>query len=263
MLLRVLYRLMQNLGHKGRKMKLVFQKLTLTSFDPGNEHFQEIRSQIEEIDLSNNNITDCPVFASVSKWQLLTRLDLSRNNLKTVDKTVFMLPVINELKLGGNKLHKLPVLDLDKEKYSPTLMVLYLENNKLTSLPSSLSRSSIKSLYLQGNQFESVPSFLCNMDWLTYLNLSHNPKILELPVEFGKLNPKITLDVKEGMSVIALFLFSIIYYIGNFTSFLKCIMHLVSFDKHCCPLKKLLQKKSFTISVKNIFSFLRYKPLKF
>ena len=206
MLLRVLYRLMQNLGHKGGQMNLVFQKLTLTSFDPGNEHFQEIRSQIKEINLSSNNITDCPVFfgASVSKWQSLTCLDLSRNNLKAVDKTVFMLPVINKLKLGGNKLHKLPVLDLDTERYSPTLIELYLENNKLTSLPSSLSRSSIKYLSLQGNQFESVPSFLCNMDWLKYLNLSHNPKILELPVEFGKLNPKITLDVKEGMSVIAL-----------------------------------------------------------
>ena len=187
-------------GSQFTPIKFDLQGLGLTTFNPDNSILEGIRKSVERLELQDNNLIYSPNFGGDrSSWTNLTHLDLSRNGLGKVDKLLFALPVIHELKLGHNNLKMLPK-DL---KCSPTLMVLRLENNQLTSLPNKLEKTSINSINLEHNNFESVPTFLCNMDGLKYLNLSYNEKILEFPLEFGRLPPEIMLDLK-GMQVCAI-----------------------------------------------------------
>ena len=182
---------------QGKINELDLRGLGLTSFDldpPGSSAFDDFRNSVHRLDLSENNLLECQAF--FGKWEVLSHLNLSGNGLTTVKKSLFKLPAIYELKLGDNKLRALPKGIV----FSPTLLVLHLDNNQLVELPKELEKSSIRSIYLQYNEFESVPTCLCNMNWLTQLNLSHNKKIFEFPLEFGRVNPDINLNL-EGMEV--------------------------------------------------------------
>lgn len=100
-------------------------------------------------------------------------LDLSRRELTEVPCEVSAYKDLENLYLEGNKLRSIPdSLFLN----CLNLKWLDLRNNEIEVLPPSIDKlRSLKTLLLQGNRLVSLPAQLCRLSQLTGLNISHNP----------------------------------------------------------------------------------------
>jgi hypothetical protein len=76
-----------------------------------------------------------------------------------------------------------------------TLSELWLTNNSITSLPTSISDlKQLKILCVAGNRLKSLPSELCSLDSLQVLYV-HRNSLRELPEEFDKLQAIKTINM--------------------------------------------------------------------
>ena len=139
---------------------------------------------IKQLNLSQNQLSVLPISVT-SHLRRCTKLDLHQNNIKYVPTSILELPMIKELNLSLNRISELPNVS-----WSASLVRLNLSRNELKTLPdcaTELCSDSMAVLQLEHNQLKTVPkcvSFLYN---LNTLDISHNPEILVLPVDLGRL----------------------------------------------------------------------------
>ena len=68
------------------------------------------------------------------------------------------------------------------------LQALYLQNNKIKQLPSSIgSFKNLQTLNVSGNNLKEIPTTLSQLDGLKNLDVSNNAKLVKLPKELGHL----------------------------------------------------------------------------
>ena len=123
----------------------------------------------------------------------VVKLDLKYNQLSTIPKSLFSLPVLEELILSNNSLKKLT----DVARLPENLAVLDVSHNKLTTLPDHVQAPNLRHLNISSNSFSKVPPCISSFVTLTDLNLSNNPSILELPVQMGRLSMLQRLDLSN------------------------------------------------------------------
>ena len=116
------------------------------------EHLRETSTRFKHLDLSENQLTECPNVYTVQRgfgWHELVELDLSNNQLKSIQKEVFEMESLEDLNLSHNRIEIIP----ENIFFSLSLRVLELDHNELQTLPSSLSDSAISYLDLSYNRF--------------------------------------------------------------------------------------------------------------
>jgi Leucine-rich repeat (LRR) protein len=142
------------------------------------------------LDARNNLIKHLPNLAGLVQ---LTVLNVSQNQLETIDPSVYLLPLM-ELRLDGNLLSD--VGDLGK---LTRLSILDLSKNKLTALPAGLDcLFSLTNLNLSYNGLETIDCSILDKPLLSELNLSYN-RIKDFTQSCPLLLPKLKiLDLKHN-----------------------------------------------------------------
>ncbi|GAB9472810.1 hypothetical protein Gpo141_00009977 [Globisporangium polare] len=137
-----------------QRLALSFNRLTDTSFQGLEVSFSKL-SALCDLRLDNNQITSLP--RAIPAIPSLTALDVSQNQIKTLPRAVLQLWAV-----GHDRKCQLVALDLHQ--------------NALTSLPEELSVLSLtlRHLILHENKLETLPASLSQMLKLETLTLSHN-----------------------------------------------------------------------------------------
>ncbi|KAG8440734.1 hypothetical protein GDO86_006466 [Hymenochirus boettgeri] len=156
------------------------------------------RNHLIEVDLSENALKEVP--KSVFQLECLQCLKLSGNQLLTLPSSeTWNCTNLKCLDLSRNQLGR-------NEEGSKTRRMAFF-STKLrtkTGTDSGLAvdfpfflKESLEVLYLNDNQLESVPSSVCQLKSLTELYLGNNPGIRELPPELGQLAGLWQLDIED------------------------------------------------------------------
>lgn len=146
------------------------------------------------IDLSNKKLLELPkIDTNLSN---LLRLDLSENNINSINQEINALKNLMHLDISNNQLKKIESLGTLK-----ALQELNLCNNQLESLPKDIEKlEGLKALYLRRNNLTSLD--LTGLQSLEILDLSLN-NMKSLPVEIEKLkNLKILNLVGNNISAL-------------------------------------------------------------
>ncbi|XP_043934821.1 nischarin [Protopterus annectens] len=113
--------------------------------------------------------TELPVAAVIPAWKMLTTLDMSHNQISSIDESVKVIPKAEFLDLSHNEISLLENL-----QFLYNLIHVDLSYNKLTSLEGAHAKlGNIKTLNLAGNLLESL-SGLSKLYSLVNLDLSNN-----------------------------------------------------------------------------------------
>ena len=145
---------------------------------------------VKYLRLSFNNFTFLPPDMGSYLIQC-TNLDLQRNKLHEIPQCLLELPSINHLNLSHNDLVDIP----EVSEWSASLSYLNLSYNYPSNLPASAVAPTLKDLDISKNHFRSIPHCVCLFTGLTALNISHNPKIHNLPLELGWLRNLLNLNL--------------------------------------------------------------------
>jgi leucine-rich repeat protein SHOC2 len=147
---------------KLRHLSLSYNKL---SFIPSELY---CLSNLTRLNLSFNQITH--ISNQINKLTQLQYLGLSFNQLTEFPDDISSLLHLNELWIGNNKLNQFP------SQLPPNLVDLFLEQNSITSIPSTTlsSLTRLESLYLDGNQITILPTQIGLLTSLHYLYLNYN-----------------------------------------------------------------------------------------
>ncbi|KAM4602503.1 leucine-rich repeat serine/threonine-protein kinase 1 [Polymixia lowei] len=154
------------------------------------------RTQLQEVDFSNNKLKELPSY--IFELEALVSLRLCENQIAT-------LPAPNKWKCS-----QLRTLDLSRNQLGKTeegpksrkLSFLTTWNRRdpdpvcPIEFPIIL-RDSLEVLFLNDNQLECVPESVCGLHNLNELYLSNNAGIRELPAELGQLSNLWQLDIED------------------------------------------------------------------
>ncbi|GAB1288326.1 Deubiquitinase OTUD6B [Apodemus speciosus] len=117
----------------------------------------------------------------------LTLLNLGNNLLQEVSEEIKYLTSLKNLHLFGNRICRIAPGVFDG---LPRLILLNLNDNKLTSLPQEIGRSpglrSLTYLSLNHNNLTVIPTELCSLEHLSELHLNYN-QITHIPEEIKHL----------------------------------------------------------------------------
>ena len=145
---------------------------------------------VQTLKLARNEFTSVPPEMGNHLKQCV-KLDLQRNKLRDIPRSLLELPSIKELNLSHNDLVNIP----DVPEWSASLVVLDLSNNHLSNLPNSAVASALKNLNISDNRFRVVPHCVCSFIRLTVLNIANNSEIVALPSELGRLKNLLILNL--------------------------------------------------------------------
>lgn len=123
---------------------------------------------LEVLDLSGNALSTLP--ETLSRLTKLHRLFVSGNRLAILPAVVGRLPRLDTLGLKANQITEVPASSL-----APTLRWLILTDNRITSLPPSLTYCvQLQKLMLAGNSLSQLPLGMGRLQRLELLRLSAN-----------------------------------------------------------------------------------------
>ena len=173
----------------------------LTVFGPSLERLPSGWSNLaamERLTISNSKITSFP--SELSGLPNLQALILIRNKINSIPETFPAFPVLEQLNLSENALTTLPVF-----QQCPKLKWVTANKNAIVEVPAhifenqSLRRLNVAhnqittlnfpprcpqphyALNLRNNPLESIPETICNLQWLSNLDISDLPQEVRLP----------------------------------------------------------------------------------
>ncbi|CAG5133975.1 unnamed protein product, partial [Candidula unifasciata] len=163
----------------------------LVSFAPSADQYW--KQTLRKLCLASNQIIE--LTESIVKMRTLTFLDVSYNKIQQMPQPDLWCCPLVSFNLNNNQ------LGLDKVK-TPLQRIISLNQSPLprVEFPKSCLASSLMELYLANNDLKTVPDGISDMEKLTVLDLSENPRIMELPAELGKLKKLLKLDL-TGVTV--------------------------------------------------------------
>ena len=126
------------------------------------------------------------------KLRHLTVLDMTRNNLSTLNPKLFQLR-LKALILSDNKLDERALRPLKSSPIADSLQKLDLSSNQLTSLPSLCTLPKLSSLIIDKNQIRRLPARLPNS--LTILSAKENRIFF---TEFARFHRFQSLDLSDN-----------------------------------------------------------------
>ncbi|KAF9263742.1 PP2C-domain-containing protein [Marasmius fiardii PR-910] len=140
-------------------------------------------SDIITLNLSRNHNLEIPT-DFIQACDRLTELRLSEMAYKRVPHSLKHCVTLSRLDVSGNRISDLDQPFLDA---LPELRVLYVQNNRLESLPWHFPKlKSLTNLNISNNKFKVLPHVVCDLKNLRDLDISFN-MIEELPEEIGRL----------------------------------------------------------------------------
>lgn len=167
------------------KGQIILRRMNLSSDDLEHElQNTRLSSQAIEFDASRNDLTIIP--NSLNRFNNLTSLNLSSNHISTIDSELY-LPQLATLLLSDNQIELIP--DYMPSCF-PSLIVLHLEGNRISSLPQTIGQwhlmqeLKLGSELFGGNAIEYLPESITQMKRIIELNLSYN-RITRLPSLHG------------------------------------------------------------------------------
>ena len=207
------------------QLEQISGKLTIVGKGIQNLEGIQYCTNIQELDLRNNNISDLSPLGSLTNLQYLNLDNSKLNNINPLGSLINL----NALYLGNNKIN-----DISSLSSLVNLNTLGLGNNKLDDISPLSSLKNLKTLYLQSNIISNISS-LSSLTNLNTLNLNNN-KINSVKPLSSLINLKtLTLDNN---------------YIINIRD-LKDLSNLtklsISGQKHILESKDALYKKKFKI----------------
>ena len=114
-----------------------------------------------------------------------TQLILADNGLTEISEQVAWLKQLRMLDLGHNEITQIPGAFGNLESLTD---FLYLHDNKLNALPSSLSKlTKLRYLNISENAFDVLPECVCSMSGLIELRAGDN-LLPSLPASIGRLS---------------------------------------------------------------------------
>jgi Leucine-rich repeat (LRR) protein len=147
---------------------------------------------LRECSLNNNKISVLPNSFNQLNW--LSKLNLSNNAFDVFPEVLSTCPRLKHLQIANNKLSDLPsylpplyTLDASNNalheltKLPPSLELLLLRNNTISTLPTPFSLPQLKQLDLSKNTLHDLPPSIRQCYKLEYLNLRGNNFSKELP----------------------------------------------------------------------------------
>lgn len=148
--------------------------------------------EIQDIDLSQNQLTSVPVTTAQEQKSKLERYILSSNKISTITELITELPHLKELCLDDNRLKRVP-----KQVFQNNHMEkLILNANKIVSIEvpdeTELATSKLKVLEISDNKLTEIEGGLALFARLETLDVSFN-NIRSLPANTGlfkRLNMK-------------------------------------------------------------------------
>ena len=152
-------------------------KLVLGEIDPA---WLENIKWAEKLLLSSNFLTKVP--SNIHILEKLSLLDLRRNRLKSIPTRLLEMPSLCDLRLSENEIVELP----KKCNWSPSLKLLYLNDNLLETLPRSMSKARLSTLHIARNNLFEMPSCINEISTLQSLDVSDNPRLMQLSPKVGK-----------------------------------------------------------------------------
>lgn len=128
---------------------------------------------LEDLDLTNNGITNLPSWFGTGNMGSLRRLVLNNNGLTALPENFSLLTNLTYLSIGNNNLTGVWPSNFSALN---NMQTLYLNNNEIEVLPDLTSWSSLRYVYVQNNQLTgTVPEFLTNVtSQKSGVNLSFN-----------------------------------------------------------------------------------------
>ncbi|XP_078060289.1 uncharacterized protein LOC144486060 [Mustelus asterias] len=176
--------------------------LKLQALDLSANHLLEFQetlfgnlSNLTWLNLANNNLQRFPPMTSLAK---LTYLDLSNNEITVLQETFKHLPQLETLFLNNNRLTTLPGTGFGQLFL---LGVLDLSNNDLSYLPSHFfnKHRKLTDLRLDHNRFKKLTATLfSHLNNLQYLTISGNSITNFPPKLFGNLTKLLKLDFSNN-----------------------------------------------------------------
>jgi Leucine-rich repeat (LRR) protein len=153
-----------------------------------------VLSNLEELDLANNNLTSYQLSLLVEYLPKLKKLNLDSNELTALPESIGELNQLISLNLFSNQLKVLP----KSLGQLSQLAELDVGRNDLTALPESFAQlKQLQSLTLSENELSELPESIGQLSQLTILDLGAN-QLTELPESFEKLDRLTALDVGEN-----------------------------------------------------------------
>ena len=163
-------------------------KLVLGEIDPA---WLENIKWAEKLLLSSNFLTKVP--SNIHILEKLSLLDLRRNRLKSIPTCLLEMPSLCDLRLSENQIVELP----KKCNWSPSLKLLYLNDNLLETLPRSMSKARLSTLHIARNNLFEMPSCINEISTLQSLDVSDNPRLMQLSPKVGKFTNSEALKVDQ------------------------------------------------------------------
>ncbi|CEF67983.1 Toll/interleukin-1 receptor homology (TIR) domain and Leucine-rich repeat and Leucine-rich repeat, typical subtype-containing protein [Strongyloides ratti] len=164
--------------------------------------------KIENLDLSGNKFTKIPFEIFEESFEMLTTLDVSRNNIRNINSFGNMTH-LQSFDLSHNKIEELKSNSIDK---CNMLQDIILTNNSIHKISPTFfdgQKESLISLDLSLNLLLEVPISISNLNRIKYINVSHN-QITNIPLlTLSKLGHLTSFDTSYNrLSSIDSFIFS-------------------------------------------------------
>jgi Leucine rich repeat/Secretion system C-terminal sorting domain len=167
----------------GKLVEMDLSDNQLTIGFPNKLDSLQVFSNLEVLNLSENQFLDSKLPPAIGRLKKLKILELDKNNLTEIPKEIGQLENLQKLSLSKNKLKKLPAEIAQLKK----LKELYLQDNLLEQIPKEIGKlTETELLNLSHNQLKELPMALKNLQKLKFMNVSGN-YLRQLPDEIAAL----------------------------------------------------------------------------